>query len=150
MWLQGLGMPQRHFLKDLSPLVLKISLWNKHKMFNIVLSHSCLYYFSANIPFLMKNVIGNCFVTNIIYFPSPPAVYILFSIYSISSSWENGMGIIYFIFVFISVFVVLKMRPFQAAMVKWILLASGLLMYWVLLCTFSWLPFDTHVACMNS
>lgn len=44
-------------------------------MLNIVFSHSCLYYFSANIPFLMKNVVGNCFVTKVIYFPSPPAVY---------------------------------------------------------------------------
>lgn len=47
----------------------------KCEMLGILFSHSCLYYFSANILFLMKNIMGNCFVTNTIYFPTPPAAY---------------------------------------------------------------------------
>lgn len=92
------------FFKNLCLRVLKISLWKKCEMLSVMFSHSCLYYFSANIPFLMKNIMGNCFLTNTIYFPSPPAAY---------NFWENGTGRVYLFCFLLLCLLFLKMRPFQ-------------------------------------
>lgn len=80
-----------------------------------------------------ENVMGNCFVTNTIYFLSPPAAY---------NSWERtaqGECIL-----FTSVCVVFKNEAISSSDGgRFCLFVSWLFIYWLLWCPFSQLPFNT-------
>lgn len=107
-------------------------------------SHSCLYHFSTNIPFLLK------LSWAIVLLLMQSIFHLLQLLITPERQWHRESIFCFWAFVFV---VFIKMRPSPAVMVRGFVcffVCLEVIYLLVTLCPSFYLPFDTCVACLNS